>query len=124
MEWLIFRMPFRVEMPVRVIKPIIEATESGWPAIQSAVTEPIKASGTLAMIEERSRERKGYEALSEGMLAVASGEGRLAQDKAARAARFGVRVSVIPSRAAAPHGPAPRALPGAGAALGLLAAAR
>ena len=36
----------------------------------------------------RSRERKGYEALSEGMLAVASGEGRLAQDKAARAARF------------------------------------
>ena len=36
----------------------------------------------------RSRERKGYEALSEGMLAVASGEGRLAQDKAARAAKF------------------------------------
>ncbi|MTH34278.1 tetratricopeptide repeat protein [Paracoccus limosus] len=36
----------------------------------------------------RSRERKGYEALSEGMLAVASGEGRLALDKAARAAKF------------------------------------
>lgn len=36
----------------------------------------------------RSRERKGYEALSEGMLAVASGEGRLAQDQAARAAKF------------------------------------
>lgn len=36
----------------------------------------------------RSRERKGYEALSEGMLAVASGEGRLAQDKAGRAAKF------------------------------------
>ncbi|WP_134681876.1 heme biosynthesis protein HemY [Paracoccus ravus] len=36
----------------------------------------------------RSRERKGYEALSEGMLAVASGEGRLAQDKAHRAAKF------------------------------------
>ncbi len=36
----------------------------------------------------RSRERKGYEALSEGMLAVASGEGRLAQDKAARAAKL------------------------------------
>ncbi|WP_170295215.1 heme biosynthesis protein HemY [Paracoccus aestuariivivens] len=36
----------------------------------------------------RSRERKGYEALSEGMLAVASGEGRLAQDKAAKAAKF------------------------------------
>ena len=36
----------------------------------------------------RSRERKGYAALSEGMLAVASGEGRLAQDKAARAAKL------------------------------------
>lgn len=36
----------------------------------------------------RSRERKGYDALSEGMLAVASGEGRLAQDKAAKAAKF------------------------------------
>ncbi|WP_112873835.1 heme biosynthesis protein HemY [Paracoccus endophyticus] len=37
---------------------------------------------------DRSRERKGYQALAEGMLAVASGEGRLAQDKASRAARF------------------------------------
>lgn len=36
----------------------------------------------------RSRERKGYDALSDGMLAVASGEGRLAQDKAAKAARL------------------------------------
>ncbi|MFD1880299.1 heme biosynthesis protein HemY [Paracoccus pacificus] len=36
----------------------------------------------------RSRERKGYEALSEGMLAVASGEGKLAQEKAARAAKL------------------------------------
>ena len=36
----------------------------------------------------RSRERKGYAALGEGMLAVASGEGRLAMDKAARAERY------------------------------------
>lgn len=36
----------------------------------------------------RSRERKGYDALAEGMLAVASGEGKLAQDKAARAAKY------------------------------------
>lgn len=36
----------------------------------------------------RSRERKGWNALSEGMLAVASGEGRLAQDQAAKAARY------------------------------------
>lgn len=36
----------------------------------------------------RARERKGYDALAEGMLAVASGEGRLAQDKAAKAAKY------------------------------------
>ena len=37
---------------------------------------------------DRSRERKGYAAVTEGMLAIASGEGKLAQDQAARAARF------------------------------------
>lgn len=37
---------------------------------------------------DRNRERKGYEALAEGMLAVASGEGRLALSKAARAERY------------------------------------
>jgi HemY protein len=36
----------------------------------------------------RNRERKGYEALSEGMMALASGEGRLAMAKANRAERF------------------------------------
>lgn len=36
----------------------------------------------------RSRERKGYEALSEGMLALASGEGRLAQKQASKAAKY------------------------------------
>ena len=37
---------------------------------------------------DRQRERKGYRALAEGMLAVASGEGRLAQDHAKRAAKY------------------------------------
>lgn len=37
---------------------------------------------------DRNRERKGYEALAEGMLAIASGEGRLAMSKAARAERY------------------------------------
>lgn len=36
----------------------------------------------------RSRERKGYDALGEGMLAIASGEGKLALDKAAKAEKF------------------------------------
>lgn len=36
----------------------------------------------------RSRQRKGYEALGEGMLAVASGEGRLAMDQAKRAGKY------------------------------------
>ncbi len=37
---------------------------------------------------DRNRERKGYEALAEGMMAVASGEGRMALAKAAKAERF------------------------------------
>jgi len=36
----------------------------------------------------RNRERKGYEALSEGMMALASGEGRLAMAKANRADKY------------------------------------
>lgn len=37
---------------------------------------------------DRNRERKGYEALGEGMMALASGEGHLAMTKAARADKF------------------------------------
>lgn len=37
---------------------------------------------------DRNRERKGYEALAEGMIAVASGEGKLAQSRAQRAERL------------------------------------
>lgn len=37
---------------------------------------------------DRSRERKGYHALSEGMMALASGEGRVAMNKAAKAERY------------------------------------
>ncbi|MDH3262468.1 MAG: tetratricopeptide repeat protein [Paracoccaceae bacterium] len=37
---------------------------------------------------DRNRERRGFQTLAEGMLAVASGEGRLAMSKAARAERL------------------------------------
>ena len=37
---------------------------------------------------DRNRERKGYQALSDGMMALASGEGRLALAKAARADKY------------------------------------
>ena len=37
---------------------------------------------------DRNRERKGYEALSEGMMALASGEGQVAMAKAARAEKY------------------------------------
>ncbi len=37
---------------------------------------------------DRNRERKGYEALSEGMMALASGEGHLAMTKASRADKY------------------------------------
>lgn len=37
---------------------------------------------------DRNRERKGYEALADGMTALAAGEGRLAMSKAAKAEKF------------------------------------
>jgi len=37
---------------------------------------------------DRNREKRGYEALSDGMLALASGEGQLAMTKAAKAERY------------------------------------
>lgn len=37
---------------------------------------------------DRNRERRGYQALSEGLMALASGEGRLAMSKAARAEKY------------------------------------
>ena len=37
---------------------------------------------------DRNRERKGYEALSEGMMALASGEGKVALSKAAKAEKY------------------------------------
>ena len=37
---------------------------------------------------DRNRERKGFQALSEGMMALASGEGRLAMAKASKAERY------------------------------------
>ncbi len=42
----------------------------------------------LSRYFDRNRERKGYRALSEGMTALASGEGRLAMSKAAKAEKY------------------------------------
>lgn len=42
----------------------------------------------LSRYFDRSRERKGVQALSEGLMALASGEGRLAMTKAAKAERY------------------------------------
>ncbi|GFE49393.1 heme biosynthesis protein HemY [Roseobacter cerasinus] len=42
----------------------------------------------LSRYFDRSRERKGYDALSDGMMALASGEGRVAMAKAAKADRY------------------------------------
>ncbi len=42
----------------------------------------------LSRYFDRNREKKGYQALSEGMMALASGEGRTALDKARKAEKF------------------------------------
>lgn len=45
-------------------------------------------STALSRYFDRNRERKGYQALSEGLLALASGEGKLAMAKAQKADRY------------------------------------
>lgn len=42
----------------------------------------------LSRYFDRNRERKGFQALADGMMALASGEGRIAMTKAARAERY------------------------------------
>ena len=42
----------------------------------------------LSRYFDRDRERRGYQALSDGLLALASGEARLAMSKAAKAERY------------------------------------
>jgi len=42
----------------------------------------------LSRYFDRNRERKGYQALSEGLMALASGEGRVAMSKAAKADKY------------------------------------
>ncbi|NCO85913.1 MAG: heme biosynthesis protein HemY [Rhodobacterales bacterium] len=60
----------------------------------------------------RNRERKGYEALSDGMMALASGEGQVALAKAARAERYLGRpdlTDILTAQAAEMAGDAKRA---------------
>ena len=58
-------------------------------ALLVAVLKFINGDETaLSRYFNRNRERKGYQALSEGMLALAAGEGRLAMAKASKAERY------------------------------------
>jgi HemY protein len=58
-------------------------------ALLVAVLKFINGDETaLSRYFTRNRERKGYQALSEGMLALAAGEGRLAMAKASKAERY------------------------------------
>ena len=50
-------MPLRAAMPASVMKPIIEATDSGCPATLSAITLPISASGNVAHDDEGQNRR-------------------------------------------------------------------
>ncbi len=57
--WAISMTPLRVAMPNRVMKPMIEATESTPPETTTPITPPISASGRLSMTSRASRaERK------------------------------------------------------------------
>jgi len=80
--------------PIQVVVALVLLVLASWLVVKLlgfawAVLRFIMGDETsLSRWFHRSRERKGYAALAEGMLAVASGEGRLAQDQARRAAKF------------------------------------
>ncbi|HIF77183.1 MAG TPA: heme biosynthesis protein HemY, partial [Sulfitobacter sp.] len=58
-------------------------------ALLSAVWHFLNGDETaLSRYFDRNRERKGYEALSDGLMALASGEGQVAMAKAAKADRY------------------------------------
>ncbi|MBO9399387.1 heme biosynthesis HemY N-terminal domain-containing protein [Shimia sp. R9_3] len=61
---------------------------------------------------DRNREQKGYQALSDSVMALASGEGRIAMDKARRAERLLMKpqlTNLIVAQAAEMHGDAKKA---------------
>lgn len=80
--------------PVQLLVSVLVVVVLGWLAVKllgllvAFVRFLLGDETAINRYFARSRERKGYDALSEGMLAVASGEGRLAQDKAAKAAKL------------------------------------
>ncbi|WP_017998272.1 heme biosynthesis HemY N-terminal domain-containing protein [Paracoccus sp. N5] len=80
--------------PVQLLIAVLVVVVLGWLAVKilgmflAFVRFLLGDETAINRYFARSRQRKGYEALSEGMLAVASGEGRLAQDKAAKAAKL------------------------------------
>lgn len=66
----------------------------------------------LSRYFDRNRERKGYQALTEGMMALASGEPRIAMSKAARAERYLAKpelTNLLTAQAAEMAGDAPKA---------------
>ena len=86
-------MPLRAAMPTSVMKPIIEATDNACPAITSAITLPIRASGMLVrmmidkhrrlitLIEHHEDQREGHQRQDaddeRGFLLRAEGAGEL-----------------------------------------------
>ncbi|MBV0891760.1 heme biosynthesis protein HemY [Paracoccus sp. Z118] len=80
--------------PVQIIVLALLVVLAGWLTVQLlrlAIAFLRFLAGDRTAIDRhfaRKRERKGYQAVADGMLAVASGEGKLAQDKARKAAKY------------------------------------
>ncbi|MEP2531705.1 heme biosynthesis HemY N-terminal domain-containing protein [Shimia sp.] len=80
--------------PFEVVLALIALVVLVWVAIKLvallvAVLKFLNGDETaISRYFDRNRERKGYQALSEGLMALASGEGRAAMEKARRAERY------------------------------------
>lgn len=80
--------------PVQLFIAVVLVAVLGWAALRllGLIVATLRfIAGDETAINRyfaRSRERRGHAALSESVLAIASGEGKLAQDKAAKAAKY------------------------------------
>jgi HemY protein len=88
-------MGFKVSLsPIKVVISIVVLLGMAWLLLKLAglcvalVKFLLGDETALSRYFNRNRERKGFEAMAEGMMALASGEGRLAMAKASKAEKY------------------------------------
>jgi HemY protein len=88
-------MGFKISLsPIKVVIAVVALLVAAWLLLKLAglcvalVKFFLGDETALSRYFDRNRERKGYDAMAEGMMALASGEGRVAMAKASKAEKY------------------------------------